>query len=439
MRSVLGSIMGGTTEFAGNFVPRDECVVSFFDSTVCVGTGRGVDEGRGPCACPLVHRSAHRGQAQGPLHTPRHPLSLRKDEELRQREAAFHMGSTVQEDILQQLEALHREAEAALAQANSSETTQAWHSEYLGRKGRLTGILRNLGSLAPEERPLVGKVANEIKVALEQALQERQAAIAQAELEAMRRAESVDVTLPGRPQTLGKLHITTRMLRDIYKIFAEMGFQVYESPEVETDEYNFQLLNMPPGHPARDMWDTFYTTTPGQLLRTHTSPGQVHAMRQYAPQPIRVIVPGKVYRYEQVTARSESMFYQVEGLAVGKHITFSDLKGVLMNYANQMYGEGREARFRKSYFPFTEPSVEMDIDCVICNRKGCPICKYTGWLEILGAGMVQPLVLQYNGYDPTEFSGFAFGMGPERMALQKYGIDDIRYFYSNDVRLLERV
>ncbi len=349
------------------------------------------------------------------------------------------MGSTVQEDILQQLEALHREAEAALAQANSSETTQAWHSEYLGRKGRLTGILRNLGSLAPEERPLVGKVANEIKVALEQALQERQAAIAQAELEAMRRAESVDVTLPGRPQTLGKLHITTRMLRDIYKIFAEMGFQVYESPEVETDEYNFQLLNMPPGHPARDMWDTFYTTTPGQLLRTHTSPGQVHAMRQYAPQPIRVIVPGKVYRYEQVTARSESMFYQVEGLAVGKHITFSDLKGVLMNYANQMYGEGREARFRKSYFPFTEPSVEMDIDCVICNRKGCPICKYTGWLEILGAGMVHPLVLQYNGYDPSEFSGFAFGMGPERMALQKYGIDDIRYFYSNDVRLLERV
>jgi phenylalanyl-tRNA synthetase alpha chain len=162
-------------------------------------------------------------------------------------------------------------------------------------------------------------------------------------------------------------------------------------------------------------------------------------MRQYAPQPIRVIVPGKVYRYEQVTARSESMFYQVEGLAVGKHITFSDLKGVLMNYANQMYGEGREARFRKSYFPFTEPSVEMDIDCVICNRKGCPICKYTGWLEILGAGMVHPLVLQYNGYDPTEFSGFAFGMGPERMALQKYGIDDIRYFYSNDVRLLERV
>lgn len=349
------------------------------------------------------------------------------------------MGNTTREDIVQQLEQVLREAQTTLAQANNSEQIQAWHSEYLGRKGQLTSILRNLGSLAPEERPQVGKVANDIKVTLEAELQARQEAMAQAALEAMRRAESVDVTLPGRPQTLGKLHITTRTLRDIYMIFAEMGFQIYESPEVETDEYNFQLLNMPPGHPARDMWDTFYTTTPGLLLRTHTSPGQVHAMRQYAPEPIRVIVPGKVYRYEQVTARSESMFNQVEGLAIGKHVTFSDLKGVLMNYANQMYGEGRVARFRKSYFPFTEPSVEMDIDCVICNGNGCPICKYSGWLEILGAGMVHPLVLQYNGYDPGKFSGFAFGMGPERMALQKYGIDDIRYFYSNDARMLERV
>jgi len=349
------------------------------------------------------------------------------------------MGNTTREDIVQQLEQVLRAAKAALEQAGNSEQIQAWHSEYLGRKGQLTAILRNLGSLTPEERPQVGKVANEVKVALEAALQARQDAIAQAELEAMRRAESVDVTLPGRPQTLGKLHITTRTLRDICGIFAAMGFQIYDSPEVETDEYNFQWLNMPPGHPARDMWDTFYTSTPGLLLRTHTSPGQVHAMREYAPEPIRVVLPGKVYRYEQVTARSESMFYQVEGLAVGKRITFTDLKGVLMNYANQMYGEGRQARFRKSYFPFTEPSVEMDIDCIICNGKGCAICKYTGWLEILGAGMVHPLVLQYGGYDPTEFSGFAFGMGPERMSLQKYGIDDIRYFYTNDVRLQERV
>ena len=347
--------------------------------------------------------------------------------------------NTVQPDMLQQLEQLRQEAEAALAQANSTEATRTWHSEYLGRKGRLTAILRNLGSLPGEERRLVGKIANEVKIDLEQALQERQEAIAQAELEAERGAESVDVTLPGRPQTLGKLHPTTATLREIYAIFATMGFQVYNSPEVETDEYNFQLLNMPPGHPARDMWDTFYTASPDLLLRTHTSPGQIHAMRAYAPEPLRVILPGKVYRYEQVTARSESMFYQVEGIAVGRKITFSDLKGVLTNFANQMFGEGRQMRFRKSYFPFTEPSVEVDMDCVICGGKGCPICKYTGWLEILGAGMVHPIVLQNGGYDPAEFSGFAFGMGPERITMLKRSIDDIRYFYANDVRFLERV
>ena len=349
------------------------------------------------------------------------------------------MTNTVQRDILQQLEQLQHDAQTALTLATTTEATREWYSEYLSRKGRLTSILRNLGTLSAEKRPLVGKVANEVKSVLEQAFQERQAAIAQAELEAIRRTGSVDITLPGRPQNLGKLHITTRALRDIYAIFTAMGFQIYDSPEVETDEYNFQLLNIPPGHPARDMWDTFYTTTPGLLLRTHTSPGQIHAMREYAPEPIRVILPGKCYRYEQVTNRSESMFYQVEGLAVGKHITFSDLKGVLINFANQMYGEGREVRFRKSYFPFTEPSVEMDIVCILCNGKGCPICKYTGWLEILGAGVVHPCVLEYGGYNPAEFSGFAFGMGPERIALQKYGIDDIRYFYTNDARLLERV
>ena len=349
------------------------------------------------------------------------------------------MGNIVQQDLLKQLEQLRQDASAALAQAGTSEATRAWHAEYLGRKGQLTAILRNVGSLPAEERPLVGKVANEVKDFLEGLLQERQAAIAQVELEAARRAESVDVTLPGRPQTLGKLHITTRTLREIYAIFTAMGFQIYDSPDVETDEYNFQLLNMPPGHPARDMWDTFYTTTPGLILRTHTSPGQIHAMREYATEPIRVILPGKVYRYEAVDASHESMFYQVEGLAVGNHITFCDLKGVLTNFANQMYGEGRKSRFRKSYFPFTEPSVEMDIECVLCNGQGCPVCKYTGWLEILGAGMVHPRVLENGGYDPSEFSGFAFGMGPDRIALQKYSIDDIRYFYTNDMRLLERI
>jgi phenylalanyl-tRNA synthetase alpha chain len=249
----------------------------------------------------------------------------------------------------------------------------------------------------------------------------------------------VDVTLPGRPQNVGKIHPSNAALRQINDIFMQMGFQVYDAPEVETDEYNFELLNMPDGHPARDMWDTFYTTTPGVLLRTHTSPGQIHAMREYCPQPIRVILPGKCFRYEDVTARSEMMFHQVEGLVVGKNITFSDLKGTVVAFANQMFGEGRKLRFRKSYFPFTEPSVEVDVDCVLCGGKGCRVCKYTGWLEIMGAGMVNPMVLHNGGYDPAVYSGYAFGMGVERSAMLKLGVDDIRYFFSNDIRFLERV
>ncbi len=349
------------------------------------------------------------------------------------------MSNLVQQGMLQQIEQLQQEASTALASASTTEETRAWHSEYLGRKGRMTGVLRNLSALSAEERPPVGKRANEVKEALEQALTARQTALALAELEAVRSKELIDVTLPGRPQTPGKIHPTTRVLRDIYAIFGSMGFQIYDAPEVETDEYNFQFLNIPPGHPARDMWDTFYTTDPEVLLRTHTSPGQIRAMREYAPETIRVILPGKVHRYEPVTARSESMFYQVEGLAVGRNITFSDLKGVITSFATQLYGAGHEMRFRKSYFPFTEPSVEVDMACVLCNGKGCHICKHTGWLEILGAGMVHPVVLQYGGYDPAEYSGFAFGMGPERIALLKYDIDDIRYFYANDVRFLENI
>lgn len=349
------------------------------------------------------------------------------------------MSNVIQQTLLTQLEQLRQEALTTLAAAGTTEETRAWHRDYLGGKGRVTGIMRGLGNLVAEERPIVGKLANEVRADLENALKARQSALELAELEAARGKERLDVTLPGRRPTPGKIHPTTRMLREIVTIFASMGFQVYDSPEVETDEYNFQFLNMPPGHPARDMWDTFYTTNPEVLLRTHTSPGQIHAMRAYAPEAIRVILPGKVYRYEPVTARSESMFYQVEGLAVGKHITFSDLKGVITNFANQLYGEGHAMRFRKSYFPFTEPSVEVDIACVLCAGKGCSICKHTGWLEIMGAGMVNPLVLQYGGYDPAVYSGFAFGMGPERIALLKYGIDDIRYFYTNDVRFLDRI
>jgi len=341
--------------------------------------------------------------------------------------------------LLQDLEQLRQEASAALAQTHSTEESEAWYREYLGRQGKLTGMLRGLGQLSKEERPVAGQVANTVKVALETALQARQEQIKQIEIERALSAEGIDVTLPGRPQTVGKLHPTTATMREILDIFGQMGFQVYDAREVETDDYNFGLLNFLPGHPARDMQDTFFTTTPDVILRTHTSPGQIHAMREYAPAPIRVVLPGKCFRNEDVTARSEMMFYQVEGLAVGRNITFSDLKGVLLNFANMMYGEGRKIRFRKSYFPFTEPSVEVDVDCILCGGKGCRICKQSGWLEILGAGMVHPTVLQNGGYDPAEFSGFAFGMGIERQTMLKRSVDDIRYFYENDVRFLDRV
>lgn len=341
--------------------------------------------------------------------------------------------------LLEQLEQLHTEAMASLTATDSMAASEAWYSEYLGRKGKMTSILRGLGQLPAEERPAVGQTANRIKNELETAMQGHQAAIAQSEMEQALAAEGIDVTMPGRRPAIGKLHPTTVAMREIVDIFAQMGFQVYDSPEVETDDLNFGLLNFPPDHPAREMQDTFFTTQKDVILRTHTSPGQIRCMRQYAPEPIRVVLPGKVYRNEDVTARSEMMFYQVEGLVVGRNITFADLKGVLLNFANQMYGEGRTIRFRKSYFPFTEPSVEVDVDCVICGSKGCRLCKYTGWLEILGAGMVHPVVLKNGGYDPAEFSGFAFGMGIERQAMMKRNIDDIRYFYSNDVRFLERV
>jgi phenylalanyl-tRNA synthetase alpha chain len=217
-----------------------------------------------------------------------------------------------------------------------------------------------------------------------------------------------------------------------------MGFQIYRSREVETDDYNFGLLNMPPHHPARDQWDTFYTTTPDVLLRTHTSPGQIHIMRERAPQPIRVILPGMCYRYEQVSARSEIQFNQVEGLAVGRHITFGDLKGTLTAFARRMFGAEVSTRFRAAHFPFTEPSAEMDIECFVCGGRGCPVCKGTGWLEILGCGMVHPIVLENGGYDPAVFGGYAFGMGPERICMLQRRIDDIRYFWGNDLRFLEQ-
>lgn len=340
--------------------------------------------------------------------------------------------------MLEQLRALEQEALQSLAATDNPAALESWRIAYLGKKGGLTTVLRGLGQLPPADRPAAGAEANRVKTVLEAAYVAQGEALDQHELARTLAAETVDVTLPGRPPHLGRIHPANSVLREIYQIFAQMGFQVYDAPDVELDEVNFQLLNIPPDHPARDMQDTFYTKDPRVLLRTHTSPGQIRAMRQYAPEPVRVILPGKCFRYEQVTARSEFMFHQVEGLAVGRGITMADLKGTMVEFANQLYGTGRKLRFRCSYFPFVEPGVEVDMDCILCGGRGCRLCKYTGWLEISGAGMVHPVVLRNGGYDPDVYTGFAFGMGPERIAMLKHGIDDIRYFFANDLRFLEQ-
>ena len=340
--------------------------------------------------------------------------------------------------MIEQLDQLYQDALTTLDTAASTAALEAWYRDTLGRKGSVQLLTRQVGGLSPEERPAFGKRVNEVKEALQEAYDGRAERIKLAEMEEAIGRERLDVTLPGRPTTKGNLHIATKTLREIYKIWADMGFQVFRSRDVETDEYNFELLNIPAHHPARDMWDTFHTLTPGVILRTHTSPGQIHAMHAYAPEPIRVILPGMCYRYEQITARSEIQFHQVEGLAVGKNITFADLKGTLTSFARRMFGEQRKVRFRANYFPFTEPSAEMDVECILCNGRGCNVCKHSGWLEILGCGMVHPNVLRNGGYDPEEYSGYAFGMGPERIAMLKYGIEDIRYFWGNDLRFLEQ-
>jgi phenylalanyl-tRNA synthetase alpha chain len=339
--------------------------------------------------------------------------------------------------MLDELHQLTEEARTSLQQVQDGEQLDAWHKRYLGKKGTLTQMLRSVGNLPREARPAFGRAANEAKQALGRAYEARAEALEQGEMERELQESSIDVTLPGRPVGPGHLHLTTQTLRRIYDIFGDMGFQVYEAPEVETDALNFGLLNMPPHHPARDMWDTFWVDE-DVVLRTHTSPGQIRAMHDYHPDPIRVILPGKCYRYEQVTARSEHQFYQVEGLAVGHNITMADLIGTLTEFARRFYGGERRIRIRGSYFPFTEPSIEADIDCMLCAGEGCRVCRYSGWLEIAGAGMVHPVVLQNGGYDPDEWSGFAFGPGVERPAMLKHGIDDIRLFYGNDLRFLRQ-
>ncbi len=341
--------------------------------------------------------------------------------------------------MLEQLRELKEKALAELAAARTPEALEAWRVAYLGRKGALSNLLRGLGSLPAAERPAAGQAANETKAALEAALAGREEALKGQALAQALEAERVDVTLPGKPPALGQVHVITQTIREILDCFVGMGFQVVEGPEVEWDKYNFTMLNIPPDHPARDIWDTFYIAGwEGQmLLRTHTSPMQARVMERTRP-PVRVVVPGFCYRHEATDATHESQFYQIEGLAVDEGITLADLKGVLDVFARALFGAERQTRFRCDYFPFVEPGVEMSIDCFLCKGQGCRVCKHTGWIEIMGAGMVHPNVLAGVGYDPAVYSGFALGLGPERVAMLKYGIDDIRYFYANDLRFLRQ-
>ena len=348
--------------------------------------------------------------------------------------------------MLDKLNEIQASALSALEAVADEEALQAWKVKYTGRNSDLMAVFKGIGKVAKEERGKVGKRANEVKVALEAGLTARKTEVKQAALERSLAEDHLDITLPGRPFRHGRIHPASQTLRRILSILGDMGFQVYTSREVESDEYNFQHLNYPVGHPAREMQDSFYIegTDTEQLMRTHTSPGQIRAMREFAatspdnPPPIRISLPGMCYRSEQITARSEIQFNQVEGLAVGENITFSDLKGTLNDFARRMFGQHARTRFRAQHFPFTEPSAEMDVECFLCGGEGCNVCKKSGWLEILGCGMVHPNVLTAGGYDPRRYTGFAFGMGPERQAMLRHNIKDIRYFWGNDVRFLEQ-
>jgi phenylalanyl-tRNA synthetase alpha chain len=351
--------------------------------------------------------------------------------------------------MLDKLNEIEKLALESLAFINDEAGLEAWRVANIGRSSPVMNIFSQMGGLSKEERPLVGQRANQVKLAIEKAFAERTELVKAVVLARSLSEERLDITLPGRPVRRGGLHPATITLRRILAILAEMGFQVYTSRDIETDEMNFQALNFPLHHPAREMQDSFYIEAGERgdnplLLRTHTSPGQIRAMREFSaanpenPPSIRIALPGMCYRYEQITARSEVQFYQVEGLAVGENITYGDLKGTLADFARRMFGPQAQIRFRASYFPFTEPSAEVDVECFVCGGKGCAVCKNSGWLEILGCGMVHPVVLQNGGYDPRRFAGFAFGMGPQRQTMLLHRMNDIRYFWGNDARFLEQ-
>jgi len=337
----------------------------------------------------------------------------------------------------EKLKRLHEEAHKALAEARTMDELNEIRVRILGKKGELTQILRGMGGLSSEERPRIGQVANEVRDAIEGELAVRTAGLKELLKEQKLREEGIDITLPGTPVLRGRKHPLTIVREEIQDIFLGLGFSIAEGPEVETDYYNFEALNLPKDHPARDMQDTFFIS-PETLLRTHTSPVQVRTMEKTAPElPVKIIVPGKVYRRDDDATHSP-MFNQVEGLAVDRRITFSDLKGTLDLFARLMFGMKTRTRFRPSFFPFTEPSAEVDISCVICGGDGCRVCSHTGWLEILGSGMVHPRVLEVSGYNSEEVTGFAFGMGVERITMLKYGIDDMRLLFDNDLRFLQQ-
>jgi phenylalanyl-tRNA synthetase alpha chain len=341
--------------------------------------------------------------------------------------------------MLEQLEELHVQALDELSRISEPDELELWRVRYLGRKSGVTQVLRSLATLPLEERRKVGARANEVKSALESRLIEKKRIVEEVHLISALEQKRLDVTLPGRPVSKGRSHPITQTLGEICDIFKSMGFQVFEGPDVEWDYYNFEALNIPRYHPARDMFATLWIDSEmeGRLLRTHTSPMQIRIMEKTRP-PIRVIVPGRVYRYEATDATHESMFYQVEGLAVDENITLADLKGTLFEFCRRLLGQERRVRFRCDYFPFVEPGVEVAIDCLACNGGGCRLCGYTGWIEILGAGMVHPDVLRKLDIDPEVHSGFAFGLGVERIPMLRYGIEDIRLFYSNDLRFLKQ-
>lgn len=333
------------------------------------------------------------------------------------------------------LEEMLRSAGAAMTEADSESSLQDVRVRFLGKKGELTAIMKEMGRLSPEERPVLGALANRVKEELETLFASRQQGIREAEIARRLASERIDVTLPGRTATVGTRHPITLVAEEISEIFSSLGFGIEEGPEVEKDFYNFEALNMPKDHPARDMQDTFYISD-DVVLRTHTSPVQIRTMLRQAP-PVRVIAPGTVYRRDSDITHSP-MFHQIEGFLVDRHVTFGDLKGILTAFVTQMFGKNVGVRFRPSFFPFTEPSAEVDIQCVICGGAGCRVCKNSGWLEILGSGMIDPEVFRAVHYDPEVYSGFAFGMGLERIAMLKYGVNDLRLFFENDLRFLKQ-